>query len=117
MFTNKVRPELGLRVPTDRFIIRLGMRGLLALLCAGVVAGCDRAMPPTPVVTESPAARSASATIRGVVPIANETPAASDRDGVPAIGAIEAGQARGGANMGGAPERTGGAEGPASAPR
>jgi hypothetical protein len=90
----------------------------LGLVPALLGSGCGRTPPPTPVAIDLQRNQSASASapIAGVVPVASKTPAASDRPGVAAIGAIEAGQAKGGAKMGGAPQATGGADGPASAP-
>ena len=93
----------------------LAPTAILGLICAIACVGCDRVEPPRPIASRT-GSQGASAVVGGVVPIASETLAASDRPGAAALGAIEAGQAVGGAKLGGAPERTGGAEGAASVP-
>lgn len=79
---------------------------------ASTISGCDRS-PPQPTASSLPSA--ASGPFQGIVPKADGKPAASDRADAPAIGAIEAGQARGGAIVGKQAEPTGG-DGSASPP-
>jgi len=84
---------------------------LVPLLVLAATA-CDRGAPPeTPATT----AATASAPLGGITPKVDGAPAASDRPGAVADGAIEAGQAKGGAVVGKPAEPTAG-DGSASAP-
>ena len=84
----------------------------LLALAASLVSGCQRRE--TPPAAPSPAPHAASAPLAGITPSPDLT-GASDKSGPPALGALEAGQAKGGAKVGGAPQATGG-DGAASAP-
>ena len=78
------------------------------------IASCGKR--PNDIPT-APVRSSANSSVTGVIPSSPDKPAASDREGAPAIGAIEAGQAAGGSKIGGAPAPTGGDGAPASASR
>lgn len=88
-----------------------------ALAIAGsLLAGCEpKADTSAPAKADAPIAASGSA-LTGVKPHTEGMPAASDRPGAAAMGAVEAGQARDGAVQGKAAEATAG-DGAASTPR
>jgi len=89
---------------------------VVAAACAALL-GCKPVPKPETQTGSTPAA----SPVEGVKPQDSSQPSASERPGAPAIGAIEAGQASGGANSGGAAAPTGGDRGTsaaaASAPR
>lgn len=92
----------------------------LALLCATTTA-CLTLLACKPVPkpeTQTSTPSSAASPVEGVKPHDPSQPAASERAGVPTIGAVEAGQAQGGANTGAPATPTAGDRGasPASAP-